>query len=369
MTHPERLTILVTTYNRYRRLRRLLRYAISVKTPYRILVLDSSSEPCEVSGLRELLTSDGVRHLTFAPSVRPLQKLFEGLQEVSTPYVVVWADDDFLIPRSLTEGVRFLETYPDYSIVHGAGMIFTIEGHEGRAVPGCMPYWQRALTAATPSARLREHFLRYSVLNYSIHRTPLLQHNVGRCCEHRFGFYWAELTLGGLSVIQGNAHKMDRLYLVKETHAGSGMVHPETWQEPGPTACLFDRTTDAGFPGAYAAFRDCLAQELVQREGLDFRQAQEVVKEGFWFYLSSNLRTNWRVRYAPAPTGWAGRVRRAARGIPTLRTAWRETRALVPRSRKSVFLPALLRTSSWYHVDFMPVYRAMILADAAKVDF
>ena len=362
------LTLLVTTYNRYPRLRRLLRYAASVRTPYAIHVLDSSSEPLERNELGGLLRGHQVLHRIFEPSTSPMQKLWEGLKAVSTPYVVLWADDDFLVPRSLASGVDFLEQHQEYSEVHGQSALFTMETLDGRPVPGCMPYWQCAMTHEAASQRLRAYFGRYGVLNYAIHRTEHLQQHVQLCCQHDLGYWWGELALGSLAAIRGRVKRLDCLYLLKE--ARQGMDSWATWlggTEAGASPDFFDWVTGPTFSQQYEVFRTCVTDVLAQADGTDVRTAQEAVKEAFWSYLAKMSTAKWHQRYGGGPRrGQPRRLREAARRIPGLRAAWRRARYLLPHRPGELSLPALLHPASPYHADFMPIYRAIMASDDAS---
>lgn len=369
MTIPvDTLTLLVTTYNRYPRLQRLLRYGASMRTPYAIHVLDSSSEPLASSALRRLLAAPNVRHRTFEPATPPMQKIMEGLKSVSTPYVVLWADDDFLVPRSLARGVDFLEQHQDYSVVHGHSALFTMETTEGQPVPGCMPYWQSAITHDTASQRLREYFGRYGVLNYAVHRTEHLRQHVQLCCQHGFGYDWAELALGGLAVIRGKVKRLDYLYLLKEARQGG----PDAWAtwlgrtESGRSDGFFDWMTGPTFSQKYEAFQTCLAEVLAHEDGTDVRTAQEVVKEAFWLYLTKILTNKWHQRYGRHRHGGLLRLREAARRVPGLRAAWRRAQSLVPHPPRELSLPALLQASSRYREDFLPIYCAIMAAEEPR---
>ena len=360
MTNPERLTILVTTYNRYPSLLRLLKYAAAVRVPYPIHVLDSSTDPIASDELQRCLEAPGVLYRRYDSTTSPMHKLREGLNKVSTPFVVQWADDDFLVPGSLEAGVDFLDTHPTYSIVHGRGAIFTMERQNGTRLPGFMPYWQRAVVGRSAAQRLQDYLDRYAVFNYSVHRTEHLARHVSLCCEHGFGYHWGELALGSLSVIQGNAHMLNRLYLVKETHrepdAWLRWLEGEACQRKGNA---FDWITQEEFPAGYRVFRDCLASEISRVDGLSPAEAQEVIRIAFWRYLSMFLTRNWHRLYGPPSRRPLDRARAAARTIPGLRRLWRRARYWVPHRRETLSLPALLRSSSLYHADFMPVYRAV----------
>lgn len=372
------LTILVTTYERYPQLRRLLRYGAAVENPFPIRVLDSSREALTLDDLLGRFNTDHLVQVRFESTTPPMEKIREGLKAVTTPYVVLWADDDFLVPRSVALGMSFLDEHPDYSVVHGQSALFSVEATAGRAgIQGVVPYPQHALTDRSASHRLRNYLGRsHAVLNYSVHRTDSLKRNVEACCVHRLGYRWAELTLGSLSAIQGKVGRMDRLYLLKQTHRGAdawrdyllteSLCQRDDWNEQRAAMDPFEWIIDQQFAEKYEAFRECLAAALTEAEGIILSQAREVIKEAFWPYLARLLTQKWQARQQRHRWGWSEGVREAARSLPGLRTTWRAVRQMAPHGRRALSLPALLRASSPYHADFLPIHRAVMAETASS---
>lgn len=365
----ELLTVLVPTYNRHVKLRRLLGYVASLEVPYRIVVLDSSSDEPDPGLLSGRVVALDVEHRRYPSSTPPMEKLHDALAGVKSPYVVVWDDDDFLVPRSLTLGVQFLQTHEEYSAVHGQSALFAVDTSDGRKAPWCMPYLQRAFTEETGGERLHSYLRRQTVLNSAVQPTARLASNVEICCSRGFGYVWAELALGSLAIIQGKVAKMDRLYLLKESHGGPDAWiaslmkerHPGTssWQEPRTTIDVFDWLTDPGFAEKYERFRDCLVVALSRHDGLDLGAARSLVKQAFWFYVAKCLTDKWVKQFGQRGGGLKGWVRALVGRVPALRPAWRKGRIVLPRRRRDLSVPALLRASSPYHRDFLPIYRAV----------
>ena len=370
------LTVVVTTYNRYPHLSRLLRYAESVGLPWTLHVLDSSSYALADEELTRRLAGGRIQHVVYAPSTQSMDKLRDGLNRVGSTYVVVWNDDDFLVPRALAEGIAWLEAHPEYSVAHGPSALFVTERMHGRTELGCMPYLQRPITDDTAARRLRSYLGCQTVLNSSVHRTASLVRNVALCCSHRFGYTWAELALGGLAVIEGQAAHLDRLYLLKEGHEG-----PDTWilslineipqdqagwREPTRRIDAFEWVADPGFAETYAKFRDCLASVLAEQDRISLDEARRVVKEAFWRYVAKVLADKWPGRRAKEPAGMSARVRTLAHQVPGLRSAWRAVSRFIPPATGVMSLRALLHPASSYHADFMPIYRAITASDAAQ---
>lgn len=352
------LTVVVPTHNRYDRLLRLLRYYRTAGFAASLQILDSSTEvlPSE-RGLEAFMTSQDAISLTrYRTEMPPLLKILDGLQRVASPYVVLWADDDFMVPSTLGAAVRILQERPDVSVVHGQSGLFHVSRGQIQWVDR---YLQCSITDATASERLRHHLRRYSVMFYSLHRTEALRKNLERVCEFGLDWHtWGEIALSSLAVIQGKALAIPSLYMVREGHAGmwSAQIHQERNLD------LFDWLTDSTFSsqyGTYERFRNCLAPELVREDGIDIGGAREVVKRAFWSYFVPQMEEKWRKQDDRRTVTLRVRVREAARRIPGLRAMWRAVCGVMPGQRSAVSLHALLRPSSRYHQDFMPIYHAI----------
>ncbi len=354
----ELLTILIPTYNRYARLRRLLRYLASIRTSYRVLVLDSSSEALDSNELSARLAGEHILYLRYEPTLPFMQKVFDGLSHVSSPYAVLWADDDFLVPATFEEGLHLLEQEQGISVVHGRSGLFRIET---RHIQWVAPYLQRSIPDETASARLLNHLRGYTVMWYSIHRTEKLRSNVQNILQHSLDLHtWGEIALSALDVIQGKAVALPRLYMVREGHEGMGSVQIQRERGLDP----FDWLTDSTFTrqhGSYEQFRDCLVEELLQHEALDLEQAREVVKEGFWWYLMKQMTEKWQFKDGRRhPQSVPQRLRTTLQNVQWLRQTWRKGRAWFPHRPTTMSLDALRQPWSRYHGDFLPIYQAIV---------
>ncbi|MDR9750356.1 TIGR00180 family glycosyltransferase [Pseudomonas sp. SZMC_28357] len=122
----QRLTVVVISHNRNAFLRRTLHYYSSY--PCTILVLDSSTE-ADPHITRDFPRVD-YRHLPQFTYTGLQEKLAFGVNQVTTPYMVLAADDDFLIHDAVTESLEFLEAHADYGMCHGYGIMYLARATE-----------------------------------------------------------------------------------------------------------------------------------------------------------------------------------------------------------------------------------------------
>ena len=153
-----------------------------------------------------------------------------------------------------------------------------------------------------------------------------------------------ELLPSCLSVVQGKVKELDCFYLARQ-------VHNERYLLPH----AFDWITNPTWLPSYQAFHDCLSTELAREDKISMEEAKEVVTQAFWSYLAQSIIMQWQALHGKAGHS---RLRRVIRAIPSVRRGWRIVRSLNPNGSGRLLLPGLLRPSSPYHADFMPIYHA-----------
>lgn len=353
------LTLVIPTKNRSAFLRRALEYYAAMSCPFPILIGDSS-EPEHLARTQQAVRALGarlnIRHVSDAQSVteRPAGWQQDGalhalIQQVETPYVAFFADDDFAIVKHLQTAVRFLDTHPEYSFVSGHMALFFLKtGITAGAIQAVEPYAQQTIADDHPARRLTHFLKHYTVLEYGVSRTSQKrirwQHVMSSSVDNLTG----ELMNGSLAVIQGKIAQLEHLVVVRQAHSQqtSAQVHD-----------AFDWMSDTAFPRQWSRLLDVLTRELTScTGGGDGVEARRVVTSALWSYLSQVLTQEWSEHYGQRQTGWwSATVRRS----PAVRTIWHALRPLLPGMEPSMSLPALMRRSSRYHEDFLPIYRAV----------
>jgi hypothetical protein len=128
-------------------------------------------------------------------------------------------------------------------------------------------------------------------------------------------FRFGELLPSCLSVIQGKAKKLDCLYMVRQSNPVSEAHNPKGYS-------IYGWIAETDWSDHYKHFRYCLAEELSRYDSISMEEAKHIVKYGLWLYLAT-------VMFNPQ------------------------------EQNDQLSLPAILRPSSFFHVDFMPVYRSI----------
>lgn len=351
------LTYVVPTYNRPDRLARLLRYLASQNTESPVLVLDSSDAPADGVDLAGAVAAVRGEILRFAPETLPFAKMRDGLARVSTPYAVLWGDDDMLVPSGVEAALSLLEADASLSIAHGVALIAQLRRAGSRTEMVALdPYPQSVVRAENASARLFDHLTDYATTFYSVHRTSDLLHNLTACVENGFGHFWGEYFLSAMSAIQGGFARVDHLYMVRECHEEMDSMNPGTSRVD-----FFDFLASPEYGAAYARFRDVLASEIARRDGISVAEATEDVKRSWWAHLALGVPKEYLAEYERPTPGAKARIRRAIKQTPLVGALAAKAQAAVLRGKSGgeLSLGGLLDPASPYHADFLPVYEAM----------
>ena len=340
------ITLLVPTMNRSGFLIRLLRYYEEIGFKGCICIGDSSSPEHVERAKRVIETLRSKLNIVYQeyPGICDSACLKRLLDLVSTPYAVFVGDDDFLVPNALYQCVKFLGDHPDYASVHGMGITITPDsrGLYGRIVQ-CGNYRQPVIEADSASQRLGDHLSNYSVALFSVHRIEswrAMYRNIHFLRANHFG---SELISCCKSVILGKSKELDCLYLVRQMHA-QRFLPPDT----------YDWITSPEWYSSYLVFRDSLAEALTLQDNISIEKAQKVVEKAFRPYLS---------KCVSQKSSFWGDLRNyclpVAGIIPGSRRIWQLLRSLRSKQHFKLSLRELLKSSSPYHADFMPVYKAL----------
>lgn len=267
------ITILIPTYNRPDRLKRILSYYSDYEIAYNIIVADSSSNENKEINKRTIssLSNLNVQHLdNYSSKIEPLRKTADALNYVNTKYCVVCADDDFVTPNGINQSVDFLEKNPDFTAAHGYYISFYLENTKRR-----QRLWSRgiylheSITFSNPKTRLNHHLSNYSQTTfYAVHRTDFLKVIFEETAKFTNDYHFGELLPSMLTLIYGKLKCLDVLHAARERIPGS---------TGRATGNLKKYIKDNTYYEKYDRFRECLSTHLSKEGQLDIEESKKVV--------------------------------------------------------------------------------------------
>lgn len=271
-------TLVIPTYNRYPFLLRLLRFYKSYNYPFKIIVLDSSSDLLELEELKSLLAHERITYQDFDSNIFPDEKIARGLEYVKTPYAALCADDDFITLNGINQSVAFLEKNPDFTVAHGHYISFWIKTGKKAKQQFCWQpiYPYKSILFSDEKSRLHFHFSNYCPNFYAVYRTDFLKMILKETIKFADEPVFGELLLSMLALIYGKMKRLDVLYAARENIPGSAATTYEN---------LKDFIRAGTYDEKYARFRDCLAMHLSRKSQLNTEESKSVVDESMAAYM------------------------------------------------------------------------------------
>ena len=211
----ERFTVVLITHNRPAFLRRTLQYYSNY--PCKVLVLDST--PVINESVAVDFPYADYRHLPQFSYTGLQDKVTYGVEQVTTPFMVFAADDDFLLHDALTQSVEFLEANPDYGVCHGYGMMYLARATE-------VNYYRRDRRVCEDYAsekgeeRVMDFMSQFLPPFYAVTRTDLLRQWY-RALPPGTSFEWQEIGHSYYLLACAKARILPIPFAVREANYGS----------------------------------------------------------------------------------------------------------------------------------------------------
>jgi len=202
------VTLIVILHNRHNNVERLMEYYKDFESP---IILADSSTKAHVFKHKKT----GLNHL-YMPGISYAEKIEQTLKYVTTPYVVMCADDDFIVPSGLYQCVEFLENNKDYTVAQGLILIYYKYTINLKLRFGILYNQNYTRSENEPLQRLELLFSPYKSLLYAVHRTSSLQkafNNAGKSIKN---LYLNEYVASILPVLFGKSMDLPFLYQVRE---------------------------------------------------------------------------------------------------------------------------------------------------------
>jgi glycosyltransferase domain-containing protein len=272
----EQLTVVLMSHERPAFLRRAARFYSGL--PCRILVLDSSTEgQPSLAGQFENVDYQHVPQFGYW-GVRA--KLAFGVEQVTTPFMVFAADDDFHVHDALRAAVAFMEANPDYGLCHGYSMMYLSQ-------PNSVSYLRRDkkvcedYSSEYAEERVLDYMHQYLPPFYAVQRTDLVR-DWYQVMPQDTSFQWQEIGHTYYMLARGKARILPIPYVVREMNYGYSDHNTEIFH----TLAHTDAKTVAERE-AFAAFLFGLPTQV---QGEDPEQGRQFALQSFEA-LADSLRT------------------------------------------------------------------------------
>ncbi len=276
-------TIIIPTYNRPGRLKRLLDYYNKYGKNFNIIVADSSSDESKKLNKKavSIFLDLNIRHLSnYSSIINFFHKITDALNYVNTKYCVLCADDDFITTNGMNKSVDFLEKNPDFSCAHGHYISFCLRANKkGRQQLVCRSlYPGKQINFLEAGYRLFYHLSNYQIPTfYAVHRTNLLKMIFKDTVKFTDDGKFGELLPTMLTLIYGKMKKIDVLYSAREKNYGSVRPIRKTFND-----FIKNKTYDR----KYNKFKNCLVEHLIKNSRMTSDEAKELIDKAMTEFLN-----------------------------------------------------------------------------------
>ena len=171
------ISIIVPTHNRHKYLERCVKFYAENLAEISLQICDSSKEPHpNLLQRRGNEYNEAVRLVYHhCPQFSFVEKVNFALQNVTSPYVMLMADDDFFSLNGIKKSVEFLEQNPLYSTAQGTYTRFTEIKNELVLFPIYEVGLKNELENEDKNIRLQKLMQHYYPLFYAVQRTEVMQ--------------------------------------------------------------------------------------------------------------------------------------------------------------------------------------------------
>ncbi len=206
----DRVSLILILHNRHRNIDRLLEYYKDFSSS--IIIADSSNNKYNLSA-----SGSNIKHI-YTPHVSYTSKIESVLNIVETPYVVMCADDDFIIESSIYKCIDFLNANEDFSAAQGIAIQYLKDSITSKTINYELLYMNMGydFEDKDPLIRLERFLSNYRSILYAVHRTSLLKlayKNAGSVIKN---LYLNEYLSCIVPVIVGKCKQLPILYQVRE---------------------------------------------------------------------------------------------------------------------------------------------------------
>ncbi|NRA10928.1 MAG: TIGR00180 family glycosyltransferase [Crocinitomicaceae bacterium] len=262
MSKAKNYTVIIPTYNsRHHNLNRILEYF----SPHElnIIIVDSSESPYP----NEFNYQFKYLHV---PGLGMYEKVYKSLESVTTPYVLLCADDDFIIPSGIATCIDFLDENPDYSSAQGNRICFT-KSRLSVNFPDPDAAYDLDVNEESPLDRMTYHWTSFFVA-YSVHRIQNFKETFklgNEFTNDLFAVTTIERHLDFITLLNGKHRILPVFYQAREFERTS-TGQTVTWE-----------SVKTGQPENYKKLVSKLAENLQSKLDLSFQECLDFIESLF----------------------------------------------------------------------------------------
>ena len=256
-----------------------MNYANYISLPFKIFIADGGKDIEVEKKLKNLRNYPNLDYKYFKYPYdntysRYFNKLNNIIEKVSTSFVMLVDNDDFVVPGGITKSINFLENNPDYISCRGRidGILIKPSSSKKDKEKYEFRYPSEdsvKLNQSRALNRLKTHLSNYSPTFYDVHRAVNLNEAFLRLKEMDFSdLHLAELATSCISVTQGKIKRNNYPFLVRQLNPpGSSAA------EENKKGNFFDRMFSKTWSNDYNTLRLNISNRLSETDNISKSEA------------------------------------------------------------------------------------------------
>lgn len=289
------LTLVIPTKFRRQYPELILSYYAEVRFPHKIFLVDSNEDRGPLEKLAGSFKNRLDLHYTSLPGLTGDEAVNAAASQIQTPFAMQAGDDDLVIPQGVDTCLDFLSRHQDYSAVFGE-TIWTKLFKKGSRIILDLNRVDRGemsknIENEKASDRLVSFFKSGGQCTFSVQRSGNFKKKYNQVLSLGFDsrastFPLTEISLGGLTAIQGKIKRVKGLSLVMiRDHAGVAM-------NPLKLISTMECVSHAEWAPKMEQMIQLWTNEVISREEIDREEAQYKARIAAYTWMLSKLRMN-----------------------------------------------------------------------------
>ncbi len=153
-----------------------------------------------------------LRILRHEPEAHFLDRIVDCARAVDTDYVVLHADDDFMLPQAMERSIDFLDRSPEYVACKGRMAAFHAAASGSVMVN---PHEGRSRDEDDPTTRVLRHLASFSPTLYAIHRREAFADTYAAALRGTENVIFWQYLASCLTVLHGKIKTLEEPYYLR----------------------------------------------------------------------------------------------------------------------------------------------------------
>jgi glycosyltransferase domain-containing protein len=214
------LTILMPTQNRPKFVARALNFYSKEKLPFELKIIDSS-DGARKADMRDIVKNSDLNiffcDFEYEVGSNSFNKFSQTLSDVTSEYVLMVADDDFIFPDAMHKCVEFLNCNQSYTSASGRSYEFELdEASVAGDIRYIESYPQSSVEHNLAERRFNSHMKNWTTSAYSVQRTKNLKEIINLHRNFSDDIRMMEIHWYATNVIRGKVVKLDTPYMFRQ---------------------------------------------------------------------------------------------------------------------------------------------------------